>query len=267
MVSASAPPGAEDDDAYVYFDHRALESSIVEAVSRHLAPEHALTAREVHGGEELYVTYRGHEHKLPMTVSPHDRYVAISSLAELLKDHYRFFALLPSHDTDTHAVLVVPIAVAQGWTDLPEHLEPLRLGFDYFHQLEVPYLNHEQSAPNFASQAGARASADAFAGFLLSAMFSGKADPKAVAALAKDPRIREHSPFPKDMKGMSEAQIAAEIQKQTEEALQDPQVKQMSAEIGKGMAKFHGELQTLMQTELQRLTGEGSPKKPWWKFW
>jgi hypothetical protein len=266
-MNSSAPPGAEDDDAYVFFDHRALESSIVEAVSLRLAPEHALIAREVHGGEELYVTYRGQEHKLPLTVSPHDRYVAISSIAELLKDHYRFFVLLPSHDTDTHAVLVVPVAVAQGWTDLPEHLAPLLLGFDYFHQLDVPYLNHEASAPNFASESGARASADAFSGFLLSAIFSGKADPKAVAALAKDPRIREHSPFPKDMKDMSEAQIAAEIQKQTEEALQDPQVKQLSGEIGKSMATFQAELQTLMQSELQRVMREGLPKKPWWKFW
>lgn len=267
MAGPTVPPAEDDDDAYVHFDHRALESEIVEAVSKRLAPEHALIPREVHGSEELYVTYRGVEHKLPLTVTPHDRYVAISSIAELLKDHYRFFVLLPSHDTDTHAILVVPIAVAQEWRSLPEHIAPLRLGFDYFHGIAVPYLNNEDAAPNFARESGALASGSAFAGMLLSAIFSGKADPKAAAALAKDPATREHSPFSKDMKGMSEAEIAAEIQKQTEEALRHPQARQLSADIGRSMSTFQSELQALMQKEMQRLTPDGAPKKPWWKFW
>jgi hypothetical protein len=265
MVNAPAPPGAEDDDAYVYFDHRALESEIVEAVSLRLAPEHALIPREVHGGEELYVTYRGVEHKLPLTVTPHDRYVAISSIAELLKDHYRFFALLPSHDTDTHAVLVVPVAVAQGWSSLPEHLEPLRLGFDYFHGLDVPYLNHETSAPNFARESeAARAGTDAFSQYLVSSVFFGKSDPAAAAALAKaammDPKVREHSQFPT---GMSEAEVAAEIHKAMEEALQRPEMKESQDKISAAWT----DLRTFMQSEVERVMRESGPKKPWWKFW
>src|SRR5262245_42082032 len=198
------PPAADDEEAYIFIDHREEEESIVLSVSERLAPADALATR---CDETLFVTFRGQEYRIPLTISPHDRYVAISSLAELLKDHYRFFVLLPSHGSDTHAVLVVPVAVAQGWGSLPEHLAPLRLGFDYFYELDVPYLNHEASAPNFARESeGARASTNAFSQWLVSGLFSGKADPDASAALAKaallDPRVRENPDFPT---GMSEA--------------------------------------------------------------
>jgi len=254
---SSAPPAADDDDAYVFFDHRALESEIVLQVAERLAPGHQLWARE--DGEDVYVTYRGQEHRLPLTISPHDRYVAVSSLAELLKDDYRFFVFLPSHDTDTHGLLVVPRSAADAWTALPEHLAPLRLGWDYLHQLQIPYLNHEGSAPNFASErVAARQTSQAFSNLMVYGALTGKADPDAVAVLAKlamtNPKIREQPEFPKNL---SEAEIAAEIQKAMREALQQPEVKKGRREAEKAMQ------------ELWKITGgpPGRPKRPWWKFW
>jgi len=221
-------------------------------VSERLAPEHELTARE--DGEDLFVTYRGREHRIPLTISPHDRYVAISSLAELLKEHYRFFVLLPSHDTDTHGLLVVPVATANAWGPLPEHLMPLQLGFDYFGQIKVPYLNHEDAAPDFASESeSARSTTHAMSQLLISAVLGGKVDAKASAELAKaamtHPKIKGHPDFPKDM---SEAEIAAEIQKAMKYALEDPEVVGHRRDMGDAMR----ELRSLI-----------TPRKPWWKFW
>jgi hypothetical protein len=251
-MTGAGPPAAEDDNAYVYFDHREEEVSIIENVSTHLAPEHALT---ITGDDpDLFVTYRGDEYKIPLTISPHDRYVAVSSLAELLKDDYRFFVLVPSLDTDTHAVLVAPASQAAGWVPLPGHLEPLRLGFDYFSGIEIPYLNNEEAAPNFAAESdSARSSANAMSQLLVSAILGGKVDANASAELAKaamtNPKLREHADFPKNM---SEAEIAAEIQKAMKEALEDPEVVGHRRDIGEAMR------------ELRNLT---TPRKPWWRFW
>jgi hypothetical protein len=251
-MAISAPPAADDDDAYVFFDHRALESEIVGQVAERLAPGHALSARE--DGEDVYVTYRGREHRLPLTISPHDRYVAVSSLAELLKDEYRFFVFLPSHDTDTHGLLVAHKSDADSWTALPEHLAPLQLGYDYLHQLRIPYLNHEDSAPNFARESVAgRAASEAWTNLLIYGVFTGKVEPNAVAALARlamtDPRIREHPDFPRNL---SEAEVAAEIRKAMSERLQEPEMKNSRREMDKAWQ------------ELRSLTGQ---RRPWWKSW
>jgi hypothetical protein len=257
MTMGSAGPPAEDDpDAYVFLDHRELESSIVAGVAEHLAPEHAVTARE--DGEELFVAYRGREHRIPLTMSPSDRYVTVSSLAELLKDHYRFFALLPSHDTDTHGLLVVPTAQAQAWGPLPGHLAPLRLGFDYFRQLQIPYLDHEDSAPDFARESETeRATTDALSRLLVSAVIGGKVDAQASAALARavasDPKLRQQL----DASGNASASgLAAELQGALEETLRDPEMRELRGRMDKSMA----ELQALVR-------GGPPPRKPWWKFW
>ena len=109
-MRTARPPAADDDDAYIFIDHRQEEGSIVAFVSERLAPADVLAMRY---DEALFVTFRGQEHRIPLTFSRHDRYVAVSSLAELLKDDYRFFVLVPSLDSDTHGLLVVPRSVAE----------------------------------------------------------------------------------------------------------------------------------------------------------
>lgn len=249
-MTFSTPPAADDEEAYVFLDHREEPGSIIEQVSARLAPEHALTARVDEEAEHLFATYRGHEGRIPLTLAWYDQYVEISSLAELLKDDYRFFVLAPTLGSDTHGLLVVPIANALAWVPLPEHLIPLQLGFDYFGQIKVPYLNHEDSAPDFARESGAQGEMQDALRQLFSGFLSGKAEPETSAALAA--AVVTHLGFdrladiPDDA---SEAQIAAEIQKAMQELLRDP-------ELTEGRREIDNALQ-----ELRKLTG-GPPKKP-----
>ena len=105
-MSSAAPPAADDDEAYIFVDHRDEESSIVEQVSERLASEHKLSARE--DGDDLFVTYCGQRASHPADAfRAHDRYVAISSLAELLKDRLpRSLFWLRARARDTHGLLV-----------------------------------------------------------------------------------------------------------------------------------------------------------------
>jgi len=146
----------EQSDVLVGFDWRQEEDSIVSAVSERLAPEDALLPDLE--GEELWVTWHGERYRLPLTITPHDRYVAVSSLAALLAGRYRFWVLKTSLDTDTHALLVLGTAEAAylearhaRW--LARHFEPLDLGFDYFNGIRVPYWGHEDHNPEFERQA------------------------------------------------------------------------------------------------------------------
>lgn len=188
------PPGPDDEDAYVFVDHRSEEEALVGWISERLAPEDALAARA--DGEQLFVGYRGAEHRIPLTLSPHDRYVAISSLAEVLKERYSFFVLVPSLESDTHGILVAPVAAAERWDPLPDHLYPLDLGYDYFGNIHVPWLGHEDEAPNFAEEsARMREGSDAFANLLMSALFSGKTSEaeirKAFSETLQAPELKE----------------------------------------------------------------------------
>jgi hypothetical protein len=219
-MCTTKPPGPDDEDAYIFIDHRDEEGSIVAYVSDRLAPADALTERY---NETLFVTFRGQEHRIPLTMSRHDRYVAVSSLAEILKDDYRFFLLVPTLDSDTHGLLVAPRSVAEGWNPLPEHLIPLQLGFDYFGQINVPYLRHEGSAPDFARESKLqRETSGAYAKFLEAAFIKRAIDTETVAAFAKlvmqDPKAMEEFGLSADA---SEADVTAKLQAELSAALQE----------------------------------------------
>ena len=107
-MTSSTPPAADDEDAYVFLDHHEEPGSIIKQVSERLAPEHPLTARVDEDAEHLFATYRGQEGRIPLTLAWYDQYVEISSLAELMKDDYRFFVLAPTLGDDTHGLLVAP---------------------------------------------------------------------------------------------------------------------------------------------------------------
>jgi hypothetical protein len=133
-------------------------------------------------------------------------------------------------------------------------LKPLELGFDYFRGIKIPYLNHEDSAPSFASESGAlRAKSKAMTDLLVSSVIGGKPDPKASAALAKalmaDPNARQQLGLPQNA---SEAEVAAQIEKMMSGALQNPDVRSIRRELDGTM---------------QELSKLGPPKKPWWKLW
>jgi hypothetical protein len=233
-----------------FIDSHEEPGVIIPQVSKWLAPEHALTARVADDADHLFVAFRGQEHRIPLTLAWYDQYVEVSSLAELLQDDYRFFVLAPTLGSDTHGLLVAPIATALSWEPLPEHLIPLELGFDYFGKIRVPYLNHEDSAPGFARESGAQNEMDNALSQVFSGFLSGKADPGASEALAKavvtHMRLDQLADIPDDA---SEAEIVAEIQKGMQEVLNDP-------ELVEGRREIDSALQ-----ELRKLT-HAPPKKP-----
>ncbi len=176
----SSPPSESDEDACIFIDHRDDEESIVSAVAERISEE--LTPEL--DDEALYVVHAGERHRFPLQFSPHDRYIAISSLAMLLRKRYRFLLLKPSIDDDTQGLLVALVTDVEAWGELPEHLIPLDIGFDYFHDIRVPYLGGEGSAPNFlADRQQVQADSDAVGGFV-DALFSGKMDESTAAKLA-----------------------------------------------------------------------------------
>jgi len=252
-ITAAAPPSADDDDAYIVIDRDDEESILVELIAERLAPEHELWVSQ--DGDDFRVTYGDEEHRIPLAISRHDTYIAISSLAELLKEDYRFFILVPSIGLDTHRLLVAPTTQVQAWGALPEHLKPLELGFDYFGGIKVPYLNHEASAPSFASESGAlRAKSKAMTDLLASGILGGKVDTQASAALARalmaDPNAKQQLGLPPNA---SEAEVAAQIEKMMAGAFTAPGMQSLRPAIAETME------------EIRKLGG--APKKPWWKLW
>lgn len=66
-----ARPAPTTRKAYVFVDRREGEEAIVRYVAERPAPEDALTPRA--GGDDLWVGCRGQEHRIPLTISRHDR--------------------------------------------------------------------------------------------------------------------------------------------------------------------------------------------------
>jgi hypothetical protein len=256
-------PGAvnvEDDEdiIYIYVDHRDEEVGIVAAVSDRLAPDDILTSRTTDDGG-LYVTHRGHEVLIPLTLTRHDRYVAISSLAVLLGEHYRFFIETGSLDSDTHAVFVVQASDAREWGAPPEHLEPLVLGVDYFsghplseHAVKIPYLGHVEEGFTQAADAHAQAreSAGAVMDDMLGMLLGGELDDSKLREIArhmaKDPSANS------ELGGMSEDEIISELRAGLGQISKDPDL----TLARDGLA------------QLRSLTSGVAPSaKPWWNFW
>lgn len=259
-------PERDDDDAYVLVDHRAEECEVVADISARLSPEDRLEPRLTDAGE-LWVHHQGGEAQIPLTFSPHDRYVAISSVAALLDGRYRIYVEEGSLGGDTHALLVVAASDAATWGPPPPHLRPLVRGRDYFSVgpgepdgIAIPYLGHPE--PGFEASrtriAGAREAGAAMTGAILDAMLTGRIDDaalaKAAAGMVRDPRIAV------EMQGKSEAEVAAALKEALGQSLRDPRVQASHAELIDGL------------NAVRRLTGtppleRSRPPKPWWKFW
>jgi hypothetical protein len=245
----ASPPAEDDDDAFVFIDHREEETAIVEYVSERLAPEDALEVEE--DDEQIAVRHRGTLHRVPLQMSPHDRYIMISSLAVMLAGRYRFFLHKPSLDGDTHGLLVVPESDALAWGAVPDHLVPLALGHDYFNDLRVPYLNHETQAPDFDRQRERLASQKVAMGGLTEALLTGKMDARVADNLAQ---LAATDADGKPLSPEESRKVADDIRQALDEAMASPE-----------MDAHRRELQAAM-SELQGLT-RTPPAKPWWKLW
>ena len=146
---------AAHDEGLIWVDHREAEDDIVAAVAEVLEAGDKLYAEW--RDDVLVAVYQRQAHEIPLTLSPHDRYVAISSLAELLKAGYRFWIRRDSLDGDTHGLLVASRSALAALTSaereaLEAAFQPLELGHDYFHGLRVPYLGHLDNNPDLARE-------------------------------------------------------------------------------------------------------------------
>ncbi|HYD87337.1 MAG TPA: hypothetical protein VEA80_07670 [Vitreimonas sp.] len=170
-------PSADEAGAYIWLDHDAEETWLVEEVAARLRRGDELCVAEQDGG--LLIRWRGADHVSPLTYSPHDRYITLSSLAELLKPAYRFLLLKETLSESQHGVLVRPAEEAPA--ELPPHLIPLQQGLDYFEPgpLTIPYLDHP--APGFVAQSRALAGERVAAGEEMLGLL--KRDPEVQRAL------------------------------------------------------------------------------------
>jgi hypothetical protein len=170
------------DDALLWVDHRSQEDEIIFEVADYLneplfAEWHedklwlcyasaegiadVSTEANLAANSEADVSAEPNRQWLvPLTFTRHDRYVALSSLAEVLKDKYSFWLVEGRLGDDTHGLLILSHAVASqlqtehaDW--LSATLVPMQLGFDYFNEIKVPYLGHEDNNPEFLQQAEA----------------------------------------------------------------------------------------------------------------
>lgn len=146
------------DQALLWIDHRDEDDGIIRSLSRRLGDGDgiALDWR----GNDLWATCRGTAHRVPLTFTPHDRYVAIGSVAELVKDRYGLYVSKASLRSDTHGLAVLAHAEVAAASDAARQAFEARFirvvpGTDYFGGPAVPYAGHEDHNPLFAEQAAA----------------------------------------------------------------------------------------------------------------
>lgn len=142
-------------EEFIVIDWRECDDVIVELVAEKIGNTEQLSAE--FSGNHLLVTFNDKQYRFPLTKTDKDRYVTISSLAWLLCDRYDFWLLASFLVDDTHLILITTKAESDKLRE--EHKEcigaqlvPLQLGFDYFNQVSIPYLEHENDASTILSE-------------------------------------------------------------------------------------------------------------------
>lgn len=191
--AAEDEQAAEDyNEAFGWIDWRSMEHEVIEAFAWQLDEGDELTYREDEDEGRVTPILNGVEYRVPLTFTGSDRYVMIHSLAEILKDRYEVFLEADSQQSDTHGVLVLPHAQAEvlrqrhaQW--MKNALEELQPGLDGFSGLQVPWVGHEDAAPEFAAK---RAKMDA------SSQRSKERRQRGFDAYAEDLRATERGELP-----------------------------------------------------------------------
>jgi hypothetical protein len=266
-IPANDDNNPSEDDAYVIFEYNSEEDGIVADVSRCLAEADALGFRYVDAEEAVYVSHRGRDWLVPLAVSYHDRYIMVSSLAEILKEHYTFFFDTGFHGETYHRLFVAATDTIAARGPRPEHLVPLQIGYDYFEGdpakgdvIRVPYTGHDAadfaaaSAASAATREGSKAMIDA----MLGAVFTGKIDDAKLRTVVE--HFKENPQVKAAMTGQSVDASVAELRQGLGDALKDPEIAKGTQEVRQSMS----DLQALVRGEAEKLM---APKKPWWKFW
>jgi len=157
LIEARLGEDYEGDDL-LWVDHRSDDDGIIESLSDRLGADDAMTLEW--RDDELWLQHRGAVHLVPLTMSPHDRYVAIGSVAELVRDRHGLYVRNDSLGGDTHALLVLShaevAAASKGARQLlGKHFTRVEPGTDYFGGPDVPFVGHADHNPQFAEQAAA----------------------------------------------------------------------------------------------------------------
>jgi hypothetical protein len=180
------------DDCIAWIDWRSEEEEVVQAVQEQIAESLDCSWE----GDEFFVHVNGEKLRIPLTFSRCDRYVTISSLAEILKEKYVFFLRDGYQGNDTHGLLIVTKECAADLrgkygTWLNKYFGELVPGIDNFSGLRVPYLGNENHNPNLRAELEAMHATEAeFAQHLQSS--------PAVNKIVKDLRMQLGTATPKE---------------------------------------------------------------------
>jgi len=140
-------------------DWRASSEEVIEAINVFVpqAMDALVWSEDEDGGS---IGWGDKVFPVPLTFTAHDRYVVISSVAYVFKDHLTFWLLKDRLGDDTHSVLFVTKTQAEllKATDpqwVSTNLVDLELGYDYFGKLRVPYTGRIDNNPKFREEAAA----------------------------------------------------------------------------------------------------------------
>lgn len=194
MKAAQLVAMSEDDlDEFTgWIDWRSEEEEVVYAVQEHTGEPLESTWE----GDDFLLKWGDSTFKIPLTMSSVDRYVAINSLAEILKEKYQFFLRVGYDGSDTHGLLVVDKECAaeleQNHADwLRENFEKLKPGIDHFSGLKIPYYGNENNNPKLQDELDdAEAAVEEFKGQLPDALNFDK--------VGRDIRVKLGVATPKD---------------------------------------------------------------------
>jgi hypothetical protein len=138
-------------------DHRSGDDEIVQSIAEFINPDNGILNWQKET-DAYFLVWHGVKHCVPLTLTRHDRYVTISSIAHVISDMYDLWLLKARLNDDTHSVLLLPIAdsakleaTAPQWTK--DTLEKLDIGYDYFNKIRIPYTDNENHNPNFREDA------------------------------------------------------------------------------------------------------------------
>ena len=150
-------------DQFGWIDWREDDAAVVETFGLQLTDTSSIGYVQQDG--EITVQYGGKSHPIPLTHTGCDRYVVLSSLAELLSDTHEVWLHKASTENDTHGILVLSRSASRLLEEkhapwVKDNLQRLVRGVDGFSGLEIPYLGHEERAREFDKAYRELASAD-----------------------------------------------------------------------------------------------------------
>ena len=147
--------GEDFADQFGWVDWREDDTAVIEMFRSQLGDSAPVEYAEERG--EITVRYRGRSYPIPLTHTGCDRYVVLGSLAELVSETHDVWLHKGSMEDDTHGVLVLSRRFS--WELMEKHaswvkerLQPLRRGVDEFTGLGIPYVGHEERAPEFEKE-------------------------------------------------------------------------------------------------------------------